>query len=175
MLPLSQWEEKRSSSTCTTQLVRFFVMPPPPWNVLSTSLEHHSSTIETEMEKQYRHSFTGFCFFLWAIWHRGSDKGWRWQNTVRPSPRRSHMIMIAAVLLQRIAWKFANMTGGCVKTSADLAGKRFLARLSPAELQQGVFYQQKGKLLPGCGFIHPRQPSNIHTSRCCVGCTRVSL
>lgn len=39
-------------------------MPPPLWNVLSTSLEHHSSTIETEMDKQYRHSFTGFCFFM---------------------------------------------------------------------------------------------------------------
>lgn len=52
-----------------------------------------------------------------------------------------------------------------MKTPADLAGKHFLACvgcLSPAELQQGVFYRQKGKLLPGCGFIHPRQLSNIH-------------
>lgn len=62
--------------------------------------------------------------------------------------------------------KCANMTHThSMKTCVGLCGKAFFGCLAPAELQRSLFSVLKGKLMPGCGFIHPHLLEL--TSLCC--------
>lgn len=94
----------------------------------------------------------------WHCWTQEAikDEDIRAPSADSSSPLRSGDNDISAFVAKNITWKRFKAAWKPVQSSA---GKRFLASagcLSSAELRRVVICRQKGKLKPGCGFIHPR-------------------